>query len=130
MCLHKLSSFSPCRVGYKVMTRREGTLRGEYYTSRMKRPKKEWLSEEKYREIYARDSQCISNIKISYHFGWHIYHSKRAALAHISIVREGGGGRHLVCTKVAVRKPAVTGYQNDCKVTVAEEIRILEVIKA
>lgn len=123
MCLHDLAKFRPCKVGYKVMkTDSKGNLRSEYYNEEVV-PQNVWLDEKDFR--YPDRKRTISGLgRLHYPFGWHIYHVKKQALEHIQCMAP----TYLVCVKVELREPVAVGYQSDKRVTVAKQIKILNIV--
>ena len=129
MCLNKLAKFKPCGVGYKIMRHEGPILYGEYYTTEHPREVGLWLDEKNFRDDFIK-SDTINidrgNKMELYPSGWHIFHSKRQALiwkaATSKVLKD------LVCVKVEVKEPLAVGYQNNRRITVAKQIKILSIV--
>jgi hypothetical protein len=126
MCLETIEKFTPCRVGYKVMRCEDGELHSDVRWCSRPIPRDEWVDEAGFRPCYQFNSTIdLDNGTGTYPVGWHIFHTKKDA---IDWVFENTPE---VIVKVAVRSPLATGRQDGgAKVTVAKEIKILEVLAA
>jgi len=125
MCLDKLAKFEPCEVGYKVMKIDfVGDLHGEFYNGEVV-PQNVWLDEKKFRLGYYSKRRRIVNPcwNCSYPFGFHIYHYKKDALSWWA------DASYQVCVKVAIKEPRAVGYQNNRRITVAKQIKVLSIVK-
>lgn len=123
MCLDTEGTFKPCKVGYKIMTRKDGLLFGEWRNKSRPREEGVWLNERDFRDASSPFTSVLRTFSSNspYPIGWHIYHSTDSA-------RYWSGFSEAV-VKVAVGSPVAVGYQGmgRHKVTVAKEIKILEV---
>jgi len=137
MCLSSVEKFSPCKKGYKVMKSHNGGLSGQYRNTHSHREIGVWLDEKQFR-LSQRAYILITEFK-DYPTGWHTFHYKKDALAHLKAFRRTSGGYTYVLVEVSVRKPVVAGFQRTayeyskgvsfCKVTVSKEIRIDHILE-
>ena len=132
MCIHRLVKFTPCKIGYKVMKRRkDGKLVGDIFGSGLPRPIGMWLNEKDFRSTDCQFQEFLSagdiTCKGKYPIGWHIFHTRKTAVAWMSPERIVWPD---VCVRVLVRQPKATGYQvGEHKVTVAKQIQIIDTME-
>lgn len=139
MCLYKVDREArPCTVGYKVMRQYEHSscppaLFGVYRSQEQSRPIGRWLDEA---DFSTRDAKgCLTknhNVMADsgdfYPRGWHVFHKKSDALTE-AILWDSDNWK-VVVVKVIVRKPLAVGTEvtTNGRVTVAKNIKIVEVI--
>jgi len=120
MCLDVIRNFKPCEIGYKAVYK----IDGEFYPplgSIKPLPLGIWLKEKDYRLSVYGNLQFIGGGEVQYPFGWHIFHTKKAA--------KGWYPGGFLVLRVRVRGAHTVGLQDGQKITVAKEIKILEEVR-
>ena len=139
MTLEKLTDFSPCKVGYKIVFEdlETKTLWGISNSSKELRVG-EWLDEKEYRSVDVDTIIILSKPQAErysaerYSVGWHVFHILKDAEL-VKSIHLSPTGYILRIIEVEVSESVATGCQflaaKNLACTVAKKIKILKVLE-